>query len=102
MSANKKLIREQFRKDVFERDGNKCRVCGSTDQLDAHHITDRSLMPKGGYVKENGVTLCASCHKKAEEFHKTGKEVLGFEIDTLYNMIQSSVKLAWNESLKSK
>jgi len=55
---NKKTIREHFRNEVLERDGNKCKFCPRTDSLDAHHITDRHDMPNGGYVKENGITLC--------------------------------------------
>jgi hypothetical protein len=39
------------------------------DELDVHHITDRNEMPNGGYVKENGISLCAKCHERAEQFH---------------------------------
>lgn len=72
MSNNKKMVRSKFRKDVLERDRFKCRVCGvpGTDEtLDPHHITDRNDMPNGGYVKENGISLCKAeggCHEKAE------------------------------------
>lgn len=58
MSNKKKQIRQQFRDAVFKRDGYKCRVCGNSGQLDAHHIIDRTEMPSGGYVKENGICLC--------------------------------------------
>ena len=51
----KQKVREDFRNSVFERDGHKCKICGSNDKLDAHHITDRNEMPNGGYVKENGI-----------------------------------------------
>lgn len=76
MSAEKKKIREAFREAVFTRDGHKCRMCGRPDcKLDAHHITDRNELPNGGYVKENGITLCdveGGCHMKAEQYHITG------------------------------
>ena len=49
MSGKKKLIRQNFRDSVFRRDGNKCVLCGQTENLDVHHITDRNLMPFGGY-----------------------------------------------------
>ena len=52
--------------------------------LDAHHITSRDKMPNGGYVKENGATLCEECHLKAE-----GDNVVGFKIDDLYELIGS-------------
>ena len=41
--------------------GDKCFVCGSLEQLQAHHIKPQSL---GGDDKEtNIVTLCSNCHK---------------------------------------
>jgi 5-methylcytosine-specific restriction endonuclease McrA len=67
MSKEKELIREKFRRAVFTRDGNRCRVCSKDHcKLDAHHITSRKLMANGGYVKENGISLCDCCHIKAE------------------------------------
>jgi hypothetical protein len=92
----KKLIREGFRSAVFDRDLYKCVKCGAVEGLDAHHITDRSLMPNGGYVKENGISLCPNCHNVAETYHRTGGAmyVFGFHPDDLYRMIGSSKELA--------
>lgn len=95
MSNEKKKVRAEFRDAVFARDGNKCRVCGWTifncdHQLDAHHITDRSLMPMGGYVKENGISLCPPCHEMAEVYHSTGTALPNFSPDDLYALIKSS------------
>ena len=47
-------------------------------------------MPNGGYVKENGISVCDDCHLKAEEFHSTGTAVEGFSPDDLYKKIGSS------------
>lgn len=58
----KQKIREQFRKEVFTRDNFKCVFC-DLDAVDAHHITDRNDMPNGGYVKENGISLCNKHHE---------------------------------------
>jgi len=100
----KQKIREQFRIDVFKRDKNKCVMCGAAKgKLDAHHITDRNLMPNGGYVKENGITLCEDkCHIKAEKFHITeGKEWEdGFHPNDLYKKIGVSYDKAYKSSLK--
>ena len=103
---NKQKVRERFRESVFERDGNRCRVCGKSDvKLDAHHITDRNELPNGGYVKENGITLCYTekgCHWKAELYHiSNGKDwTEGFHPEDLYKLIGSSKERAVKESQK--
>lgn len=104
----KQLVRERFREAVFKRDGHKCRKCGAsgTDKkLDAHHITDRSKMPNGGYVKENGISLCdEKCHMLAEKFHiSEGAEwEPGMHPNDLYGMIGSSYENAVKASERLK
>lgn len=100
----KKEIRADFRDSVFKRDKYKCTFCDKTENLDAHHITDRNLMPNGGYVKENGITLCHKHHMDAEKFHQTdGKEwVNGMHPDDLYVKINSSIDIAIEKSSKLK
>lgn len=75
MSEEKHEIRERFRAEVLARDRHRCMLCGRSGvPLDVHHIIPRKLMPGGGYVPENGITLCAvrdgdgrlSCHERAE------------------------------------
>lgn len=111
--GKKKDIRKKFKEDVFKRDNYTCRICGNgphktnADEIfDAHHITDRGEIVNGGYVKENGITLCkygknptteylnetGSCHMKAEKFHITnGVEwEPGVHPDDLYKLIGSS------------
>jgi len=121
--ARKREIRKNFRDSVFARDGYKCVVCGlqsSKDEaehdLDAHHITPREEMPNGGYVKENGVSLCDpskrggklahGCHYKAEELlkwaemwvtrgpKKEGDYGFEFSSEGLYKAIGSSKEAA--------
>jgi hypothetical protein len=70
------------------------------EELDAHHVTDRSLMPNGGYVKENGISLCPECHIKAEVFHSTGTAVEGYSPEDLYKKINSSYEKAVEASSK--
>lgn len=63
-------------------------------------------MPHGGYVKENGITLCKDephgCHLKAEMWHMTdGRDYpAGFHPDELYAKIGSSFDAAWLASEK--
>jgi len=54
-------LSDGLRRDINERDGNRCRWCGSTNQgVDHHHIEYR----KGAShdVLENLVSLCRPCH----------------------------------------
>jgi 5-methylcytosine-specific restriction endonuclease McrA len=104
--SRKKLLRAQFRGSVFARDKYKCRCCGKLGYdrqsepvinlipLDAHHITDRSQIPNGGYVKENGISVCDDCHLKAEAFWSTGEAIEGFAPEDLYKLIGSSLEEA--------
>ena len=84
MSEKKKHIREKFRNAVFSRDDFKCKICGYSGKLDAHHISSRNCFHNGGYVVENGITLCENCHMSAERLEA------GFHPTDLYNMIGSS------------
>lgn len=96
----KKKIRASFRDSVFKRDNHTCKVCKKkkpVDELDAHHITDRSLMPNGGYVKENGITLCKdTCHMMCEEFYISNGENWHKDLhpNDLYSMIGSTCEEA--------
>jgi 5-methylcytosine-specific restriction endonuclease McrA len=94
---------------VHQRDKWSCRCCGvyyrnlpnQSDDLDAHHITDRNEMPAGGYVKENLITLCPTCHVEAEQYHISGGKswVAGKHPDDLYKLIGSSKEIATQASL---
>lgn len=106
----KQAIRENFREAVFKRDGFKCRKCGRKQtevKLDAHHITNREAIPNGGYVVENGISLCdceGGCHMKAEQFYiSEGKEYPdGFHPNDLYILIDSSYEKAVKASERLK
>jgi 5-methylcytosine-specific restriction endonuclease McrA len=101
---NKKQIRDNFRNSVYKRDKFTCQVCKtkrSEEELDAHHITDRNEMPNGGYVPENGITVCKEdCHFKVEQFHINEGESWeeGLHPDDLYKKINSSKELAIEKS----
>lgn len=117
--SSKKEIRKKFKESVFKRDGFSCKWCAKKYSvenaelfLDAHHITDRNEMPNGGYIKENGISLCKlnpetnqeadSCHMKAEKFHISGglEWNEGMHPDDLYKLIGSSKEEAIKSSQK--
>ena len=102
MSVEKKNIREIFRTKVFERDKHQCKFCEISTDLDAHHITDRSKMPNGGYVLQNGITLCKKHHLMAEVYHLTeGRSYHpGFHPNELYRLVRSSLEEATSASKK--
>lgn len=95
----KHVIRENFRNAVFGRDNNKCAVCGREDNLDAHHIISRDIMPNGGYVKENGISLCEECHIKAETMYSDPDgEHFDYAKEKLFEIIGSNEELAYEKS----
>ena len=49
-------------------------------------------MPNGGYVPENGISLCEKCHVLAEA------QAQGYEPEKLYMLIGSSAALAAEKS----
>lgn len=49
---------------VFKRDGFRCVICGSQEDLVADHIKSAYLYPNLRYVVSNGRTLCKRCHSK--------------------------------------
>ena len=71
------------RNAVFTRDDNTCQSCGSTEQLECHHI-DYSML--GDEPLEHLITLCGGsngCHQKIHD-------LLGYSRTTIYSL--SSLK----------
>lgn len=100
MSDKKKAIRKAFRDACFKRDGFRCAKCpfksskdNAENELDAHHVTNRTLMVNGGYVKENGISLCDSCHQKAEDYFLNIHHP-GYSPEDLYKAIGSTYEKA--------
>lgn len=55
---------QTLRKQVRQRDGNRCVVCGATQRLSVHHVT--AAVDGGKDVLDNLVTLCATHHSRAD------------------------------------
>lgn len=50
-----------MRRLVLERDGYRCRACGSKDQIDVHHVKLRSA--GGEDEPKNLIAACRRCHQ---------------------------------------
>jgi predicted DNA-binding protein YlxM (UPF0122 family)/ribosomal protein L37AE/L43A len=65
-------LHSQYRLNIWarkvkKRDGWKCKLCGETKKLHAHHILPlRKCTLEQALDIENGITVCQSCHNKIE------------------------------------
>ena len=58
-----RLDRESYRflhRQVLDRDGWHCQVCGKCQNLQVHHLKFRSQL--GSDEEQNLIALCAGCH----------------------------------------
>lgn len=58
-------IYAEWRKRVYRRDKFKCQMpgCKNKKRLNAHHIQKWANAASLRYEVDNGITLCAWCHK---------------------------------------
>ena len=75
---------KQISQMVKERDGNKCVICGSTENLNAHHIGY-----DGDCLDENDiVTLCNRCHECLHDGIETMRDAVS---DGVYKMLSDKL-----------
>ena len=61
---------KKFRESVLEKDNHKCIICGSSVDLQVHHIYPFALFPDDRMRVEHAATLCADHHTiKSSSFH---------------------------------
>jgi len=65
----------RLRQKVLERDGWRCQVCGSSQDLQVHHIQYRSQV--GDDTQRNLITLCSGCHQSVHLHLSAGEEAAG-------------------------
>ena len=64
------------RKEILERDGNKCKNCGANDTLQIHHRqyhfsrTLNTFREPWEYPDNLIITLCQTCHQKGHKLYK--------------------------------
>ena len=51
-----------WRRIVKKRDNYRCQICGSRQNLVAHHIFQKAFHPELCLNFNNGITLCKNCH----------------------------------------
>jgi hypothetical protein len=56
-----------LRKQILERDGWRCQLCGTPNRLEVHDIKSRGSLRDD--TLQNLITLCAKCHRT---FHRGG------------------------------
>lgn len=63
------MLSPAVKKAARERDGYKCTRCGSTDNLEIHHISF-------GDTIDNVTTLCHTCHRDNHPYIGSAKTCL--------------------------
>lgn len=67
MALNSGEAKRLWRRDIKERDGNRCVYCGSTDNLTLDHVTPKA---HGGIdVASNLVCCCLRCNGEKSDSH---------------------------------
>lgn len=65
-NKKKSISFKELKKQVFKRDGWKCQICGSEDDLTIHHLRE-------GDDLDCLLTVCKQCHS---EIHKKKEEAV--------------------------
>lgn len=58
----------EWRQLVLKRDNYTCQECGSTEDLEAHHILGQTEFPELRLIISNGRTLCFKCHRRSRNY----------------------------------
>ena len=53
------------RAEIIRRDHKKCKICGSENELQVHHIYSLDTNPELRLENSNLITLCDHCHHDA-------------------------------------
>ena len=53
-------------KDIYSRDGKKCKKCNDNKNLQVHHVLPIRNYPLLALDINNGIVLCKKCHDKTK------------------------------------
>jgi hypothetical protein len=70
----------EWRLAVFDRDEYKCLLCGSKQEIHAHHIDRWADNVAKRVTISNGATVCKFCHNK---YHNGWKSIFPYEITSI-------------------
>lgn len=62
VSKHRKFVSKKIYEEVYNRDGGRCRLCGSNN-IQLHHIRYRSEAKDLIDVASNCIMLCERCHR---------------------------------------
>jgi 5-methylcytosine-specific restriction endonuclease McrA len=60
-------VQPELRQMVLARDNYECQKCGSTENLQCHHILPVAVEPLLSADVDNCITLCEECHKAVHQ-----------------------------------
>ena len=66
---------KRWREMIFARDGWRCRHCGATADLHAHHIEHWAKNETRRFDLANGLTLCVGCHGKVHNRNFSNRRI---------------------------
>lgn len=77
-SYDKDLERKEWKtkcSQIRNRDGNKCALCGSTENLNVHHIYYKDGRHAWEYPNSALITLCQKCHQLVHSYNDFHNEL---------------------------
>lgn len=84
---------DEIRPAVIRRDGNKCRICGCTENLQVHHIRYQNDRGENDYFNIRYlVTLCRKCHQIVSDAVKEAKDI---KIEVPAFLVKPGINPAW-------
>lgn len=90
------MLNDALKKQIFERDGNRCQNCGKEANI-IHHIFPEK---RGGKNEpDNLIALCNKCH---EMVHQFGNISIGFWIRIFKDLIKEKNEHIQKESEKNR